>query len=74
MLGGETDDEILQVMRDPRTHNVDMLTLGQYLQPPRGRLPVLRYRTGALQTVRTGFRHAACGNVGAGFQIGQRPS
>ncbi|MFP3739934.1 radical SAM protein, partial [Burkholderia sp. SIMBA_019] len=34
MLGlGETDEEILQVMRDMREHNVDMLTIGQYLQP-----------------------------------------
>ncbi|HYX65167.1 MAG TPA: lipoyl synthase, partial [Burkholderiales bacterium] len=34
MVGlGETDDEILAVMRDLRAHNVDMLTIGQYLQP-----------------------------------------
>jgi lipoate synthase len=44
MLGlGETDEEILQVMRDLRDHEVEMLTLGQYLQPTRGHLPVLRY-------------------------------
>ncbi len=44
MLGlGETDDEILQVMRDLRDHNVDMLTIGQYLQPTAHHLPVLRY-------------------------------
>jgi lipoic acid synthetase len=44
MLGlGETDDEILAVMRDLRAHNVDMLTLGQYLQPTEHHLPVQRY-------------------------------
>ncbi len=44
MLGlGETDDEILQVMQDLRTHNVTMLTLGQYLQPSVHHLPVIRY-------------------------------
>jgi len=44
MLGlGETDGEILQVMQDLRTHNVNMLTLGQYLQPSVHHLPVMRY-------------------------------
>lgn len=44
MLGlGETDDEILEVMRDLRAHDVDMLTLGQYLQPSVHHLPVMRY-------------------------------
>ena len=44
MVGlGETDDEILEVMRDLRAHDVDMLTIGQYLQPRPGNLPVLRY-------------------------------
>jgi lipoyl synthase len=44
MVGlGETDDEILQVMRDLRAHHVDMLTIGQYLQPSAHHLPVLRY-------------------------------
>ncbi len=44
MLGlGETDDEILEVMKDLRTHNVTMLTLGQYLQPSTHHLPVMRY-------------------------------
>ena len=43
MVGlGEEDDEILQVMRDLRAHDVDMLTLGQYLQPSQHHLPVLR--------------------------------
>ena len=44
MVGlGETDGEILQVMRDLRAHGVDMLTIGQYLQPSRDHLPVARY-------------------------------
>lgn len=44
MLGlGETDDEILQVMKDLRAHHVSMLTLGQYLQPSVHHLPVMRY-------------------------------
>ena len=44
MLGlGETDEEILEVMRDLRAHGVDMLTIGQYLQPTAHHLPVLRY-------------------------------
>src|SRR5688500_7248490 len=40
---GETDDEILAVMRDMREHDIDMLTIGQYLQPSRDHLPVSRY-------------------------------
>ena len=44
MLGiGEKLEEVLQVMGDLRTHNCDMLTLGQYLQPSRHHLPVQRY-------------------------------
>src|SRR5207245_4565565 len=44
MVGlGETDDEILQVMRDLRAQHVDMLTIGQYLQPSPHHLPVARY-------------------------------
>ena len=67
MLGlGETDEEVLQVMRDLRAHEVEMLTLGQYLQPSDGHLPVLRYVTP--ETFRMfetaaremGFSHAAC--------------
>lgn len=46
MLGlGETDDEIIQTLRDLREHNVDMLTLGQYLQPSQYHIPVARYVT-----------------------------
>lgn len=44
MVGiGETLDEIVQVLRDLREHQVDMLTVGQYLQPSRYHLPVTRY-------------------------------
>lgn len=46
MLGlGETPEEVDQVMRDLRAHDVDMLTLGQYLQPSRHHAPVDRYVT-----------------------------
>ncbi|MEZ4712394.1 MAG: lipoyl synthase [Caldilineaceae bacterium] len=46
MLGlGETFDEIYQVMDDLRAHNVDILTMGQYLQPSRFHLPIARYYT-----------------------------
>jgi lipoyl synthase len=68
MLGlGETDAEILEVMRDLRAHGVDMLTIGQYLAPSRHHLPVLRYvhpDTFAMfeaQARAMGFAHAAVG-------------
>jgi lipoic acid synthetase len=68
MVGlGETDQEIVAVMRDLRAHDVDMLTIGQYLQPSAHHLPVLRYVEPAqfqrFETiaVELGFRHAACG-------------
>jgi lipoyl synthase len=68
MVGlGETDEEILEVMRDLRAHDVDMLTIGQYLQPSAGHLPVLRYvhpdtfaRFGR-EAETLGFTHAAVG-------------
>ncbi len=48
MLGlGETAAEVLQVMRDLRAHNVDILTLGQYLRPSPKHLPIVRYVTPA---------------------------
>jgi lipoyl synthase len=44
MLGlGETEAEVLQVMRDLRDHRVDILTLGQYLRPSQKHLPIIRY-------------------------------
>lgn len=46
MLGlGETPDEVLDVMRDLRAIDVDILTLGQYLQPSKRHLPIERYYT-----------------------------
>jgi lipoic acid synthetase len=46
MLGlGELIDEVLQVMRDLRAHDVDILTIGQYLRPSQKHLPVIRYAT-----------------------------
>jgi len=46
MVGcGETNDEIIEVMRDMRAHNIDMITIGQYLQPSRDHLPLDRYVT-----------------------------
>jgi lipoyl synthase len=68
MVGlGETNEEILDVMRDLRAHNVDMLTVGQYLQPSGHHLPVLRYVTPdefkmfETEAYKMGFVHAACG-------------
>jgi lipoic acid synthetase len=68
MLGlGEADNEIVDVLRDLREHNVDMLTIGQYLQPSIGHLPVMRYVTpeGFKEFERIalemGFSNAACG-------------
>jgi len=68
MVGlGETDEEILAVMRDLRAHDVDMLTIGQYLQPSPHHLPVERYVEPAVfslfekEASSLGFRHAAVG-------------
>jgi lipoic acid synthetase len=68
MVGlGETDEEILVVMRDLRAHDVDMLTIGQYLQPSPHHLPVERYvdpqvfKDYERQAEQMGFRHAAIG-------------
>ncbi|WP_054286326.1 lipoyl synthase [Gulbenkiania mobilis] len=68
MVGlGETDEEILEVMRDMRAHDVDMITIGQYLQPSDGHLPVLRYvhpdtfRMFETEAYAMGFKHAAVG-------------
>ena len=68
MVGlGETNDEILDVMRDLRAHDVDMLTIGQYLQPSKHHLPVARFahpdefRVFEQEAARMGFMHAACG-------------
>jgi lipoic acid synthetase len=68
MVGlGETDDEILQVMRDMRAHGIDMVTIGQYLAPSAHHLPVRRYvhpdtfRMFEREAQALGFSHAAVG-------------
>lgn len=68
MLGlGETDEEILEVMQDLRAHRVDMLTLGQYLQPSTHHLPVTRFVTPerfawfSAQAEKMGFSQTASG-------------
>jgi lipoic acid synthetase len=68
MVGlGETDEEILQVMRDLRAHDVDMLTVGQYLQPSPHHLSVERYvhpdqfKVFENEAQGMGFKHAAVG-------------
>ena len=68
MVGlGETNEEILEVMRDMRAHDVDMLTIGQYLQPSGHHLPVLRYaapeefKMFETEAYKMGFIHAASG-------------
>jgi len=68
MVGlGETVDEILGVMRDLRSHGVDMLTIGQYLQPSKHHLPVARFAHPdefgmyEAEAAKMGFVNAACG-------------
>src|SRR5919206_1954757 len=68
MVGlGETDEEILDVMRDMRAHDIDMLTIGQYLAPSGHHLPVRRYvhpdtfRMFEREAAAMGFSHAAVG-------------
>jgi len=68
MVGlGETDEEILEVMRDMRAHDIDMLTIGQYLAPSSSHLPVRRYvhpdtfKMFEAKAYEMGFKHAAVG-------------
>ena len=68
MVGlGETDEEILQVMQEMRDHNIEMLTLGQYLAPSSSHLPVKRYvhpdtfKMFEEKAYEMGFKHAAVG-------------
>ncbi len=68
MVGlGETDEEILAVMREMREHNIEMLTLGQYLAPSTSHLPVKRYvhpdtfKMFEEKAYEMGFKHAAVG-------------
>jgi lipoic acid synthetase len=67
MVGlGETDEEILDVMRDLRAHDVGMLTIGQYLAPTGHHLPVTRYVHPDIfkiyedEAKKMGFTGAAC--------------
>ena len=68
MVGlGETNAELIEVLKDLRSHGVTMLTLGQYLQPSKYHLPVERYvppeEFDELKQIALGmgFTHAACG-------------
>ncbi len=68
MVGlGETDEEILEVMRDMRAHDIEMLTIGQYLAPSTSHLPVRRYvhpdtfKMFEAKAYEMGFSHAAVG-------------
>jgi lipoic acid synthetase len=68
MVGlGETDEEILEVMRDMRAHGIEMLTIGQYLAPSTSHLPVRRYvhpdtfKMFEAEARAMGFSHAAVG-------------
>ena len=68
MVGlGETDEEILQVMQDMRAHQIDMLTIGQYLAPSTSHIPVRRYvhpdtfKMFEAKAYEMGFSHAAVG-------------
>jgi lipoic acid synthetase len=68
MVGlGETNEEILDVLKDLREHDVDMLTIGQYLQPSKHHLAVERYVPPAefdmfkVEADALGFKHAASG-------------
>ncbi len=68
MLGlGEDLDEVVAVMKDMRAHDVEMLTLGQYLQPSKHHLPVERYVTPEefdelyATGMELGFKHVASG-------------
>ena len=68
MVGlGETDEEILAVMRDMRAHSIDMLTIGQYLAPSGHHLPVRRYvhpdtfKVYEAEAVKMGFTQATVG-------------
>ncbi len=68
MVGlGETDEEIMAVMREMREHNIEMLTLGQYLAPSNSHLPVKRYvhpdtfKMFEEKAYEMGFKHAAVG-------------
>jgi lipoic acid synthetase len=71
MVGlGETDEEILHVLRELRADGVSMLIIGQYLRPFGGHMPVLRYVHPDIfnmyeqEALKMGFLHAASGPMG----------
>jgi len=68
MVGlGETDEEIIEELKDMRAHNIDLLTIGQYLAPSNHHLPVQRYvhpdtfKRFEAEALAMGFNGAACG-------------
>ena len=68
MVGlGETDEEIIEELKDMRAHNIDLLTIGQYLAPSNHHLPVQRYvhpdtfKRFESEALAMGFSGAACG-------------
>jgi lipoic acid synthetase len=68
MLGlGETQEEVLESMQDLRNHQVDIVTIGQYLQPSKKHLPVTRFITPAEfefyknEGLKMGFKHVESG-------------
>lgn len=68
MLGlGEEMDEVVQVFRDLRAHDVEILTVGQYLRPSANHLPIARYVTPdefawlKAEALKIGFRHVESG-------------
>jgi len=68
MVGlGETDEEIIEELKEMRAHNIDLLTIGQYLAPSNHHLPVKRYvhpdtfKRFETEALAMGFEGAACG-------------
>ena len=68
MVGlGETFDEMVEALGELREHDVQVLTVGQYLRPSERHLPIVRYwhpdefRALEAEAYRLGFEHAACG-------------
>ena len=68
MVGlGETDEEIIEELKDMRAHQIDLLTIGQYLAPSNHHLPVQRYvhpdtfKRFETEALAMGFNGAACG-------------
>ena len=79
MLGfGEADEDILEAMRDIREVDTDFLTLGQYLQPNKNKLPVVKYihpdrfKWFEQKGLEIGFKYVAAGPlVRSSYQAGE---